>query len=139
MTVLLTKPFSGKIAGDFYTGPAEDQLVGNAMAISEPGGTFWGTESTTHVLGPRDGNRDFVFMGTGAVTVRVPKEVDQLPYGIIATYRQGAAGAVSIVGDAGVTVTAATGVAKTAGQGAVIQITKTAARSVTVIGSTATV
>lgn len=138
MTVRLIKPYNGKAIGDLYTGNDENVLEGNQIAVSEPGGSFWGTENTMHVLGPRDGNRDFVFMAATAVTVRVPKEVDQLPYGIIATYRQGAAGAVSIIGDAGVTVTPATGVAKTAGQGAVIQITKTAARSVTVIGSTAT-
>lgn len=135
MTVLLTKPFSGKIAGDFYTGPAEDQLVGNGQAISEPGGTFWGTESTTHVLGPRDATRDFQFMSPTAVTVRVPKEIDKLPYGIIATYTQAAAGQVTVVGDAGVTVGSTTGFPKTSGQGATMQITKTAARTVFVRGA----
>lgn len=138
MTVRLTRPYNGRNVGDFYTGADEDTVVGNGGAISEPGGSFWASESTTHVLSARDQVRDFMFLTPTAVTVRVPKEIDQLPYGIIATYRQGSTGQVSIVGDTGVTVTSTSGFAKTAGQGSVIQVTKTAARAVTVIGALAT-
>ncbi len=138
MTVRLLAPFSGKAIGDFYSGPAEDGLISNGQAVNESGSAFWGSESTTHTLSSRDGSREFQFMSSTAVTVRVPKEIDQLPYGIIATYAQGGTGVVSIVGDTGVTVTATTGFARTGGQGAVIQVRKTGARTVSVIGALAT-
>jgi len=138
MTVRLLAPFSGKAIGDFYSGPAEDTLISNGQAVNESGSSYWGSENTTHTLSARDGTRDFHFMAATAVTVRVPKEIDKLPYGVIATYTQDNAGQVSIIGDAGVTVGSTTGFPKTSGQGATMQITKTGARTVYVRGALAT-
>lgn len=138
MTVRLTKPYNGLLAGDWYTGVDEATVVGNGGAVDEAGGQFWTSVSTTHTLSARDAARDFQFLTPTAVTIRVPQQVDQLPYGVIATYRQSGAGQLTIVGDTGVTVTSPTGFAKTSGVGSVIQVTKTAAQSVTLIGGLAT-
>ena len=97
MTVRLLKPYDGKVAGDPYTGLNEDYLVSNQTAIAETGNPAWGTGNTTHTLSARDAARQFEFTAGTAVTVRVPKEIDNLPNGILATYMQSGAGQVSIL------------------------------------------
>lgn len=117
-----------------YAGFTTDGSIGDgSRAIHTVADTSW-------VVVPADRFREVRFTSGSAITLRVPSQLRaDLPLGIIGTYRQDGAGQITVVGDAGVTVTPPAGVvAKSLAQGSMIQIDKVQAQSVRLLGTLAT-
>jgi hypothetical protein len=106
-------------------------------SVSDASRSIHTTAETGWVVVPADRLREVRFTSANAITVRVPSQLQvDLPIGVIGTYRQDGAGAITFVGDSGVTVANAPGasVAKTGGAGSVAILEKVGAQQVRLTG-----
>ena len=138
MTVRLKAPWAGLAIGQLYDGADQDWLLSVGKADGELGrGRMITSPATTHTLTSSDAFRERQFTSPTAVTVRIAANLQDMPFGILGTFRQTGAGVVSVVGDPGVTVTSASGFARSSGPGAVFQIEKIDAMTVALFGALA--
>lgn len=107
-------------------------------SISDASRAIHTTADTVWVVNPADRFREVRFVASGAITMRVPSQLQvDLPLGIIGTYRQDGAGQITVVGDTGVTLTSSSGFPKSGGNGAVFQLEKVSAQTVRMFGAVA--
>lgn len=123
-------------AGDNDTSIATTAFVQTALAAAKPSAIVAGTGTT---LGPTLAQAESYFLCTNAAgcAVTIPTNAAQaFPVGTHLTFEQGAAGALTFAGAGGVTIhVAATHLAATVDQYAVVQLLKVAADTWTLFGN----